>query len=62
MTGTSDNCKSSIQLETTKQISMRVGWEKPDIPHILINYWFKPLLYFDPVSKFPETLESLDTL
>jgi hypothetical protein len=36
---------------------MRVGWEKSDIPNILIIYWFKPLMYFDPVSKFPETLE-----
>jgi hypothetical protein len=31
----------------------------PDISHILMFYWFEPLLYLDPVSKFqyPETTE-----
>jgi hypothetical protein len=29
----------------------------PDISHILIFYWFEPVLYLDPVSKFPETIE-----
>jgi hypothetical protein len=29
----------------------------PDIFHILICYWFKPVLYLDPVSKLPETTE-----
>jgi hypothetical protein len=24
----------------------------PDITHILMYYWFEPLLYLDPVSKF----------
>jgi hypothetical protein len=29
----------------------------PDISHILMIYWFEPVLYLDPVSKFqfPET-------
>jgi hypothetical protein len=27
----------------------------PDISHILMFYWFKPVLYLDPVFKFPET-------
>jgi hypothetical protein len=27
----------------------------PDISHILIFYWFEPVLYLDPISKFPET-------
>jgi hypothetical protein len=27
----------------------------PDISHILMFYWFEPVLYLDPVSKFPET-------
>jgi hypothetical protein len=38
-----------------------VGWKgTPDISHILIFYWFEPVLYLDPVSKFPdpETTES----
>jgi hypothetical protein len=29
----------------------------PDICHILMFYWFEPVLYLDPVSKFPETTE-----
>jgi hypothetical protein len=28
-----------------------------DISHILMFYWFEPVLYLDPVSKFPETTE-----
>jgi hypothetical protein len=30
---------------------------KPDICHILMFYRFKPVLYLDSVSKFPETTE-----
>jgi hypothetical protein len=32
----------------------------PDISHIVIFYWFEPVLYLDPVSKFqfPKTTES----
>jgi hypothetical protein len=35
--------------------------ETPDISHILVFYWFKPVLYLDPVSKFQftETTERL---
>jgi hypothetical protein len=31
----------------------------PDISHILMFYWFEPVLYLDPVStfQFPETKE-----
>jgi hypothetical protein len=29
----------------------------PDISHMLMFYWFEPVLYLDPVSKFPETTE-----
>jgi hypothetical protein len=29
----------------------------PDIFHILMAYWFEPVLYLDQVSKFPETTE-----
>jgi hypothetical protein len=32
----------------------------PDICHILMFYWFEPVLYLDPVSKFPETTEKTD--
>jgi hypothetical protein len=32
---------------------------RPDISHILMFYWFEPVLYLDPVSKFPETTERL---
>jgi hypothetical protein len=45
--------KSSTQLENT-----RIGMgEISDISHILMLYWFEPVLYLDPVSKFPETTE-----
>jgi hypothetical protein len=33
------------------------GGGTPDISHTLIFYWFKPVLYLDTVSKFPETTE-----
>jgi hypothetical protein len=35
------------------------GGMTPDISHILMFYWFEPVLYLDPVSKFkyPETTE-----
>jgi hypothetical protein len=29
----------------------------PDISHLLMFYWFEPVLYLVPVSKFPETTE-----
>jgi hypothetical protein len=29
----------------------------PDIFHILMFYWYEPILYVDTVSKFPETIE-----
>jgi hypothetical protein len=37
-----------------EQVSMG---ETPDISHILMFYWFEPVLYLDPVSKFRETTE-----
>ena len=33
------------------------GGGTPDISHLLMFYWFEPVLYLDPVSKFPETTE-----
>jgi hypothetical protein len=29
-----------------------------DISHILMFYWFEPVLYLDPVSEFPETTKN----
>jgi hypothetical protein len=26
-----------------------------NISHVLMIYWFEPVMYLDPVSKFPET-------
>jgi hypothetical protein len=42
------------QLENTRT-GIKGG--TPDISHILMFYWFEPVLYLDPVSKFPETTE-----
>jgi hypothetical protein len=39
-----------------EQVSKGVGTLY--MPHILIFYWFEPVLYFDPVSKLPETTEN----
>jgi hypothetical protein len=33
------------------------GEGTPDVSHILMFYWFEPLLYLEPVSKFQETIE-----
>ena len=33
------------------------GGGTPDISHLLMFYWLEPVLYLDPVSKFPETTE-----
>ena len=42
------------QLENTRT-GIKGG--TPDISHLLMFYWFEPVLYLDPVSKFPETNE-----
>jgi hypothetical protein len=36
----------------------------PDISHIVMFYWFEPVLYLDPVSKFhfQKPQKGLDTL
>jgi hypothetical protein len=44
----------STQLENTRT-GIKGG--KPDISHILMFYWFEPVLYLDLVSKF----QSLET-
>jgi hypothetical protein len=57
----------STQLEIPEQVSGRGGKPgikgkergTPDIFHTLMFYWFEPVLYLDPVSKFrfPESTE-----
>jgi hypothetical protein len=49
-------CKSSTQLENTRT-DIKGG--APYISHILMFYWFEPVLYLDPVSdfQFSETTE-----
>jgi hypothetical protein len=47
-------------LSANRQINWKIPeqvsrGETPDISHILMFYWFEPVLYLDPVSKFPET-------
>jgi hypothetical protein len=42
---------------TGKYQNKSKGGGAPDISHILMFYWFEPVLYLDPVSKFPETTE-----
>jgi hypothetical protein len=50
------NVSANLQLnwKIPEQVSRR---GTPDISHILMFYWFEPVLYLDPVSKFPETTE-----
>jgi hypothetical protein len=47
---------SNIQInwKITKQVSEGVT---PGIFHILMFYWFEPVLQLNPVSKFPENTE-----
>jgi hypothetical protein len=49
---------SQLNWKITEQLS-RGGREAPDISHIVMFYWFEPVLYLDPDSKFPETKERL---
>jgi hypothetical protein len=44
-------------LENTRTCIKVRGRDTPDISHILMFYWFEPLLYLDPFSKFPKTTE-----
>ena len=49
-------------LSANRQINWKIPEQvsrggTPDISHILMFYWFGPVLYLDPVSKFPETTE-----
>jgi hypothetical protein len=49
-------------LSANRQINWKIQEQvsrggTPDISHILMFYWFEPVLYLDSVSKFPETTE-----
>ena len=49
-------------LSANRQINWQIPHQvsrggTPDISHILMFYWFEPVLYLDPVAKFPETTE-----
>jgi hypothetical protein len=43
----------SANRQLNRKIPEKVSrWSAPDISHILMFYWFEPVLYLDPVSKF----------
>jgi hypothetical protein len=51
-----------VVLDTNDQIDRKIPDQAskggtPDISHILMFYWFDPVLYLDPVSIFPESTE-----
>jgi hypothetical protein len=48
----SANCQ--LNWKISEQVSRG---EAPDISHVLMFYWFEPVLYLDSVFKFPETTE-----
>jgi hypothetical protein len=57
----SANCQ--LNWKIPEQVSR--GGGTPDIPHIVIFYWFELVLYLDPVSKFQyiqKPQKGLDTL
>ena len=43
-----------LQWNTPDQVA---GGDTPDISHILMFYWFEPVLYLDPAISFPESKE-----
>jgi hypothetical protein len=47
------NLSSNRQIDWKKPEQVSKWWT-PDISHILMFCWFKPVLYVDPDSKFPE--------
>jgi hypothetical protein len=65
MTGVPDNLWFLAQdylsyvhnLSANRQLNWKIPEQvsrggTPDISHILIFYWYEPVLYLDPVSKF----------
>jgi hypothetical protein len=51
------NLSANRQLNWKEPEQVSRGERTTDIPHILMFYWFEPVLYLDLVSKFPETTE-----
>jgi hypothetical protein len=47
----------SVNRQLIWKIPEQASRGEPDISNILMLYWFEPVLYLDPVSKFPETTE-----
>jgi hypothetical protein len=45
------SANGQLNWKITEQVPRREGGT-PDISHILMFYWFEPVLYLDPVSKF----------
>jgi hypothetical protein len=55
-----DHLSHVYNLITNRKVNWKIPEQvskegTPDISHILMFYWFKPVLYLDPVSKFSET-------
>jgi hypothetical protein len=42
---------------STGKYQSRYQGGTPDISHILMFYWFEPVLYLDPIPKFPKTIK-----
>jgi hypothetical protein len=51
------NANRQLNWKIPEQVSRGGRKGTPDISHILMLYWFEPVLYLDPVSKFPGTTE-----
>jgi hypothetical protein len=49
------NLSASCQINW--KIPEQVSRGAPNISHILMFYWFEPVLYLYPASKYPETFE-----
>jgi hypothetical protein len=57
-----DYLSHALNQSTNRQLNWKIPERvstggTPDTSHILMFYWFEPVLYLDPVSKFPETTE-----
>jgi hypothetical protein len=51
------SANSQLNLKIPEQVS-KGKRGTPDISHILMFYWFEPVLCLDPVSTFPEITET----
>jgi hypothetical protein len=57
-----DSLVHVLNLSTNRQTNWKIPEQvskggTPDISHYLRLSWFEPVLYLDPVSKFPEATE-----